>query len=60
MNIHFTQSLFQRPALLGCWLWMRAVLGWSVTLALLPSTASKVLARLAEMRPAVVQAVLET
>lgn len=31
-----------------------------MTLALLPSTASKVLARLAEMRPAVVQAVLET
>lgn len=35
-------------------------MGWSVTLALLLSTASKVLARLAELRPAVVEAVLET
>lgn len=35
-------------------------MGWSVTLALLPSTASKVFARLAELSPAVVQAVLET
>lgn len=52
--------IFQRPALLGRWIWMRAVEGWSLTLALLPTTASKVSARLPELSSAAFQAVLET
>lgn len=41
-------------------MWMRTVVGWNVTLVLPPVTASKVLARLAELNPAVFQAVLES
>lgn len=44
----------------GCWMWMRTVVGWNVTLVLPPGTANKVLARPAELSPAVFQAVLET
>lgn len=40
-------------------MWIWAVVGWSVTLALLPTSASKVSSRLPELSPAVFQAVLE-